>query len=192
MIAIGILALFVPAIAYEKVHQTKTQTSKTKVENLQNIIEPKKQTLPPFPVGEFPKPEPPKPVVAKAVYQTPQPLGNERIIWDFLIGQGFTRNQTAGIMGNLQQEHGFQTSGDGLAQWVGGRKARLMAMPDPYSLTTQLSFLIIEMNEGIRGTIVATDDVVAVTRIFQNQYERCGVCMEVNRINYAYAILARH
>jgi hypothetical protein len=123
--------------------------------------------------------------------RTPQNQ-NESIVWDFLIAQGFTRNQTAAIMGNLQQEHGFQTSGDGLAQWTGGRKARLMAMPDPYSLNTQLNFLMIEINAGYRSQLTATDDLVTVVQVFQNKFERCGVCNEPARISYAIAILGRH
>jgi len=113
---------------------------------------------------------------------------NENAVWNYLI-QRFTRNQTAGIMGNLQQEHGFQTSGDGLAQWTGGRKSRLLGMDNPYSLETQLNFLIVELNES---GLVLPDDLVGATRTFQNQFERCGQCNEVGRINYAYEILARH
>ena len=128
--------------------------------------------------------------VASAHYETPQ--GNENVVWDFLIGQGFSRNQTAGIMGNLQQEHSFRTDGDGLAQWMGGRKARLMAMSSPYSLQTQLQFLMIELNEGCGGSIRATNDVISATLIFQNQFERCGNCMQDYRIRYAHEILGRH
>lgn len=95
-------------------------------------------------------------------------------------------------MGNLQQEHGFQISGDGLAQWTGARKDRLMSMSDPYTLKTQLDFMMRELSEGIIGQIWVTDDVVEVTRIFQNSFERCGQCNEPARINYAYAILERH
>lgn len=123
------------------------------------------------------------------------PSENESIVWSFLIQQGFNRNQTAGIMGNLQQEHNFQTSGDGLAQWIGGRKARLMAMPDPYNIHTQLNFLMVELNGGyigVKNNLMATNDVVTATRIFQNQFERCGVCAEGQRINYAFAILGRY
>jgi len=120
-------------------------------------------------------------VVPKAIV-----ADNEQAVWDFLIVR-FTRNQTAGIMGNLQQEHGFQTSGDGLAQWTGGRKSNLMSMENPYSLSTQLSFMVSEMSN-----INLPDDVTAATRIFQNQFERCGDCNEARRIEYAYAILGRH
>lgn len=94
-------------------------------------------------------------------------------------------------MGNLQQEHGFQTSGDGLAQWNGGRKARLMAMPNPYSLETQLQFLVTELNES---NLVLPDNLEQATVLFQNSFERCDprYCNEASRINYAHAVLARY
>lgn len=121
--------------------------------------------------------------------RTVVPSDNEKIVWDFLIAQGFTREQTAGIMGNLQQEHNFQTTGDGLAQWTGSRKTRLLAMPNPYNLETQLNFLVMEMRES---GITLPSDVVGATRVFQNQFERCGACNEIARIRYAKEILARH
>src|SRR3990167_9928557 len=40
------------------------------------------------------------------------PQNNEDVVWNFLIAQGFTKVQTAGIMGNLKQEHQFRTDGD--------------------------------------------------------------------------------
>jgi hypothetical protein len=139
-----------------------------------------------MPVGTYPPPVIEKPKVAVSTRTTSG--NNEQLVWAYLI-QRYTRNQTAGIMGNLQQEHNFQTSGDGLAQWNGGRKARLLAMPNPYSLETQLSFLDIELRES---GLVLPDDVVGATVVFQNQFERCGVCNEPARINYAYAILGRY
>lgn len=132
-------------------------------------------------------------VGVKGQYTTPSE--NESITWDFLIKQGFTRNQTAGIMGNLMQEHRFNTSGDGLAQWTGGRKANLMAMANPRNIYTQLNYLMIELNSGYRGVqnaIRASDSVESAVRIFQDQFERCGVCVESKRIQYAYNILASH
>lgn len=116
------------------------------------------------------------------------PSENENIAWSFLVAR-YTRNQTAGIMGNLRQEHNFQTSGDGIAQWMGGRKARLMAMDNPYSIHTQLNFLVIEMKEM---GLVLPNTVEGATIAFQDKFERCGVCMEAQRIRYAHEILARH
>lgn len=36
--------------------------------------------------------------------------GNEKLVADYLLGQGFTTEATAAIMGNIQQEHGFDPS----------------------------------------------------------------------------------
>jgi uncharacterized protein YabE (DUF348 family) len=132
-------------------------------------------------------------VGAKGQYTTPSE--NETITWNFLISQGFNRYQTAGIMGNLMQEHGFQTSGDGLAQWTGGRKAALMSMPNPYNIYTQLDYLMSELNGSyyrVRDNIKASTTLESATIIFQNQFERCGVCREESRINFARNILASH
>ncbi len=134
-------------------------------------------------------------VGAKILGSYTSPSQNESITWEFLMNQGFTREQTAGIMGNLKQEHGFNTTGDGLAQWTGGRKAKLMAMPDPYNIYTQLQFLMIELNgpyAKARDAIKASTTVEQAVIIFQNQFERCGICAESKRIQYAYNILASH
>ena len=129
----------------------------------------------------------------RGAYTTPSE--NESITWNYLQTHGFSREQTAGIMGNLMQEHHFNTTGDGLAQWTGSRKAALMSLPDPYSIYTQLDFLMSEFNGGyarVRDEIRATGSVVTAVQIFQNRFERCGVCMEGNRIQFAYNILASH
>lgn len=120
---------------------------------------------------------------------------NERITWFYLRNQGFSREQTAGIMGNLMQEHGFQTSGDGLAQWTGGRKARLMAMNDPYSIYTQLDFLMVELNgsyRGVKNNLLSATTIDQAVIIFQDQFERCGICVQQKRIQYAYDIYGRY
>ena len=130
---------------------------------------------------------------AKGMFTTPSE--NESIAWSFLISQGFSREQTAGIMGNLKQEHGFRTDGDGIAQWTGGRKAALMALPDPYNIYTQLEFMMSELNgrySGAKNAILASTTVDKATTEFQNRYEGCGKCMEDRRIQYAYDILASH
>jgi uncharacterized protein YabE (DUF348 family) len=123
------------------------------------------------------------------------PTENEAITWNFLIEHGYSRNQTAGIMGNLQQEHGFRTDGDGIAQWTGGRKANLMARADPYNIYTQLNFMLEELNgpyARANAAIKASSSVEQATVAFQNQYEGCGICMESRRIQFAYEILGRH
>lgn len=129
----------------------------------------------------------------RGAYTTP--TENEVISWNFFIANGFTREQTAGIMGNLMQEHRFNTTGDGLAQWTGSRKAALLARPDPYNIYTQLQFLMDELNGGyrsVRDAIRSSGSVVDAVVIFQNKFEKCGICAESNRIQYAFNILASH
>ncbi len=131
----------------------------------------------------------------RGAYTTPSQ--NETITWNFLIANGFSRNQTAGIMGNLMQEHHFNTTGDGLAQWSGSRKASLFSLADPYSIDTQLQFLMDELNGGyasVKSAILSNESVEDVVVIFQNKFEKCNpyYCMENQRINYAYNILASH
>lgn len=135
----------------------------------------------------------------KGKYNTPSE--NETIAWNFLIGNGFSRIQTAGIMGNLMQEHRFNTSdvsgGLGIVQWTGGRRDRLIAMyPDSYTnIYSQLNYLMYELNGSyayVRDAILASQSLSESVLIFQNQFERCGVCMESNRIAYAQTILGSH
>ncbi len=134
-------------------------------------------------------------VGAKGMYTTPSE--NESITWNFLMGKGLTREQTAGIMGNLMQEHGFRTDGDGLAQWTGSRQTRLRTMyPDTYmTIQSQLDYLWFELTGSYSKVLVnirSSSTVEQSVQIFQNQYERCGVCVESRRVQFAYNILASH
>ena len=124
---------------------------------------------------------------------------NEEITWNYLLSHGFSTVQAAGIMGNLQQEHGFRTSdtagGLGIAQWTGGRRARLLAKADPYNIYTQLDYLMEELNGGyskVKAALLSSATIEDATRIFQNQFERCGICRESNRIGYAYSFYERY
>lgn len=157
-------------------------------------------TTPTFPpkdkVDQVPIPivEPPQKALETAVVNT-SPSDNETIAWNFLISQGFNRIQTAGIMGNLKQEHGFNTDGDGLAQWTDGRKANVMSRANPLSIHTQLQYLMEELNGGYiaaKNAILASGSVEGSTVAFQNLFERCGDCRESKRIAYGYEILGRH
>jgi hypothetical protein len=117
------------------------------------------------------------------------PSSNRDHVWNYLVESGFTDEQTAGIMGNLRQEHGFQTSGDGLAQWMGGRKAKLMKMKNPHSLATQLDFLVkVELAGSyshVNKLLKKCDSVEEATTVFCNRYERPGIPAMSKRISYA-------
>lgn len=103
-------------------------------------------------------------------------------------------------MGNLRQEHGFKTNdagiaGLGIAQWTDNRRVRLESKGNHLELTTQLNFMLEEFSttEARAGAAIkASDSVEAATIAFQDLYERCGKCMQAQRIGYAQEILARY
>lgn len=132
-------------------------------------------------------------VGAKGEYTTPGE--NESIVWNFLIANGFSKYQTAGIMGNIMQESNFNTrdssGGLGLIQWTGGRRGALMAMSYPENIYTQLKFLMSELNSGysgVRDAIKSVNTIDDAAMIFQDRYERCNpyYCMPGQRIQYGY------
>ena len=165
-------------VSYEIHMQNGVEISRTEIHS-QVIAEPKEQVE----------------TVGAKMPVTTTPSQNRDLTWQFLISKGLSREQVAGIMGNLMQEHGFNTSGDGLAQWTGSRKANLMSRENPYTIQTQLEFLWYELSGGyvkVLNNIRATSDTAEATRIFQNQFERCGQCAETLRINYALSILGSY
>lgn len=118
-------------------------------------------------------------------------------MWSYLIESGFTREQSAGIMGNLQQEHRFRTDGDGLAQWLNGRLDKLLSLPNARDISVQVKYLVDEMNstEGYAGNLVRSAATIEdATVLFQNKFERCNpqYCMQSQRIAYAYEFYERY
>ncbi len=127
------------------------------------------------------------------------PTENQVIVWNALINSGFNEVQSAGIMGNLMQEHGFKTSdtagGLGIAQWTSGRRNDLInRYPDSYTnIYSQVEYLLSELNgryAGVRDAIKSSNSLVESVQIFQNSFERCGDCRESQRIIFAYDIYA--
>jgi hypothetical protein len=137
---------------------------------------------------------------------------NDKVAFDYFVGQGLTDVQAAGIVGNLDQESGMSPTiaqigggpGRGIAQWsVGGRwdtsqddnvawyAAQQGESVD--SLDLQLSFIWYELTTigyGYSELRAATTVDEAVT-VFQDDYEICGACDSSNRIAYAEAALAQ-
>lgn len=85
---------------------------------------------------------------------------NENIVWDYLIEQGYSAIQVAGIIGNMYQESGVNPAreetngiGYGLVQWSFGRRQQLEAFVEskgkPVSdIYVQLEFLVKELKSG--------------------------------------------
>ena len=144
--------------------------------------------------------------------------GNQApIVWDILIGEGFSEEAAAGILGNLQQESNIDPTvlqaggpGTGLAQWSrGGRwdtgPNSLLAFAgsrglDPWSAVTQTRFMIYEMESVIFDfdlpRFKRSKDVMAATVYFHDVFERSADSssfVTTVRGNYAmrwYATLA--
>ena len=85
---------------------------------------------------------------------------NENIVWDYLIEQGYSAIQVAGIIGNMYQESGVNPAreetngiGYGLVQWSFGRRQQLEAFAESKGksasdIYVQLEFLVKELKEG--------------------------------------------
>jgi uncharacterized protein YabE (DUF348 family) len=180
---VGYLSVTIPgdngmrSVSYEIMIQDGKEVNRTEIASITNK-QPKTQV---------------QVVGAKGEYTTPSE--NESITWDFLISQGFSRPQVAGIMGNLQQENQFKTTdttgGLGIAQWTSGRRLALLALAYPENIYTQLSFLMSELRGSYTNAyngIKSAGTIDQAEYAFQKYYEGCGDCRESQRIKFAYDI----
>lgn len=123
---------------------------------------------------------------------------------DYFMSQGFTREQAAGIMGNLMQESGLDTGaiGDsgqarGIAQWHPDRWRKLIQFAkenglNPNDYHTQLAFIMHEFQtteKNAYAAVKASGSTAAATEAFSSKYERAGTPMMANRIGYANSAL---
>lgn len=128
-----------------------------------------------------------KPAAQQPAKTPPPPLSNEQFEWDYFIGQGFSPAQAAGILGNLQQESGFNPEsvqqggpGRGLAQWSQGGRWQPQDMTGnvQQDMTNQLNFIMQELQSnpgyGLAQLMQATTPEQAAG-IFSQDYERPGV-----------------
>lgn len=86
---------------------------------------------------------------------------NQEIVWQFMTNAGFTKEATAGMMGNIEWESGFKTDkieagteiGFGLIQWSYTRREAIEARAskegkDIHDIHFQLEFLLEELESG--------------------------------------------
>ncbi len=122
---------------------------------------------------------------------------------------GITREQAAGIVGNLAVESGASLDptaiGDngnarGIAQWNGPRKRALEAFaaqqgrsPDDFRL--QLQFMVHELRTSESGALSAlrgTNSAADAALVFSQRYERPGIPHNDRRMAYANQALAQY
>lgn len=134
-------------------------------------------------------------------------------IWSFLIGKGFSKAATAGIMGNIELESGYDpdalndSSGAyGLFQWLGDRKSLLYERAEIYgvavnSIAFQMEYFYYELTEGGESSCFSTytdlsgldafkslTDPEQAAILFEAAFERSGGAALSERINYALAV----
>lgn len=141
-------------------------------------------------------------------YENVSGNSNKEKIWNFLISKGFTKEQTAGIMGNIRRESSnfdptaFNSHGGayGIIQWKSGRKNNLKAYAKKngkkYSdLELQLNFIMEELNGTEKKAMKKIKDVTGsgvqavkdAALVWNRYYERSGESAKL-RQNYALKI----
>src|SRR5882724_4387760 len=107
--------------------------------------------------------------------------------YNFFLGHGFTPAQSAGIVGNLQQESGVNPEsvqsggpGRGIAQWsAGGRFKPSLITGDPkQDLNNQLNYILQELNTNPSYGLAALKQQTTpggAAQVFGTQYERYGI-----------------
>ena len=138
---------------------------------------------------------------------------NDKAAFDFFVAKGLTNFQSAGIVGNLDQESNVNPTavqqggpGRGIAQWsVGGRwdtgsndNATAYASKQNlsvWSLQLQLDFIWYELQTfsgyGL-AKLKSTTNVTDATVVFQTDFEGCGNCQQTTRIADAKAVLSAY
>lgn len=103
----------------------------------------------------------------------------------YFIQKGLTADQAAGLVGNLMAESGGNTlnlnpkitngiGAYGIAQWLGGRKSKLLSMSGHDTMQVQLDFLWSELNGAYKKSVldpIKTADRGGATRIFLEKFE---------------------
>lgn len=132
--------------------------------------------------------------------------GNVRRIVAELKAIGLKDHAIAGILGNLQQESGFNPSASngshfGIAQWDGGRWGRFRTLAqkngwgDVNLISAQAKYLAWEIKTGKGGTTVqrmnATSGVRGAVDRFEGEFERSGRSKMENRHSYAQSFVGK-
>ncbi len=139
---------------------------------------------------------------------------NEKTAFTFFVGKGLSEEQSAAIVGNLDQESSIDPSavqlggglGRGIAQWSVGARWNVTRNDNvtwfaasqgasPHALGLQLAFIWYELETfspyGL-ASLRAARSVEAATLAFQEQFEACGRCNAGRRVAAARAVLATY
>ncbi|WP_182103207.1 phage tail tip lysozyme [Niallia taxi] len=132
----------------------------------------------------------------------------EAAVWNFFKSKGFSDSATAGVMGNLRQESGLNTTArnptsgaTGIAQWLGGRLTGLKNFAGSQgtswtNLNTQLEWLWKELNgaDATTKSIINSNGGMSAfmnmstadsALLFEKAFERSGGSALGNRTKFA-------
>lgn len=133
-------------------------------------------------------------------------------IWTFLINKGFSKAATAGVMGNMELESGYDPNAEnasgayGLLQWLGVRRDGLEAYATARScavndMQLQLEYFYEEITTGAESGCFPTytdlpnldafkglTDPETACILFEQAFERSGGAGLSDRISYALAV----
>lgn len=127
--------------------------------------------------------------------------------------QGFTDAQVAGVLGNFQQESGFNSrvneggvvgapagrGGYGLAQWTGGRQGALINFAkqrkmDPGDAGLQADFLVHELigpEKAAAASLRQAKSPEQAALVFRRDFERAGIPKDDVRMSAARGLLPK-
>ena len=123
---------------------------------------------------------------------------------DYFQSQGWTQEQAAGIVGNLQAES-FPTlnpaakngNAEGIAQWLGPRKAAFVqeygVSPSNATFEQQLSFVQKELTtteKSAGNALKSATTAEEAARIFERKYERSGGSNMQTRVSNASKLMS--
>jgi len=107
---------------------------------------------------------------------------NLKITVNFFLSKGYSDFQVAALVGGFLQESNVIPTAQndkgaiGIAQWLKDRKQKLLAKSNPFSLNTQLNFVIEEFNgdEALAGRLLKKSTTLEEAIAAAAAYERFG------------------
>lgn len=128
---------------------------------------------------------------------------NAEKIWNALIKEGFSKEATAGIIGNLMQESQCDPKarqspgpGRGIMQWTENERWASMIMwaknQDPWTLETQISWMLKELKDyGVYNQIKPMTNIRSAVELFEIKMEAAGIPRIEARYKYAIDAYAK-
>jgi hypothetical protein len=126
---------------------------------------------------------------------------NIKKAFDFFVEKGFTKTQSAGIVGNLLFESRLNPKitnsigAYGIAQWLGDRKKRLFKKPNYDTLEVQLNFIweeLLSTEKNARIALKRTNTSADAAIVWDDKFERSEGTTLQQRVAFANDIFKKY